>query len=167
MIFLFLTNIPVYSESNSGTYDDITFPQWAKDLRRTEIITFGSLPFVTLWTTMLYSLAVKGTFTNPFDKSTSSFSEADQWTIIKISAATCVGLGLTDLVISLIRRNAMEKQALKNKKTDAFTITPYSQMEKNFPFEELPPPDDNEEKNGADQTALPEYFFEGMMDAIF
>lgn len=83
-------------------------PPWAKDLRRTEIITLGSLPFVTIWTTLAYSLAVYGQLTNPIDKSSSNFTEGDQWRIIGISLGACMALGVADLAISLAGRRSRE-----------------------------------------------------------
>ena len=103
---------------------DKDFPQWAKDLRRTEIITLGSLPFVTIWTTVLYSLTVYGEMTNPMDRNTSSFTEDDQWKIIGFSLGTCAALGVTDLVISLIKRHSNESKAKKTFKYREIQITP-------------------------------------------
>ena len=74
-----------------------TVPQWAKDLRRTEIITFGSLPFVTLWTTVGYGLAVHGTFHNPLNKSTTRYTQTEQKQIFAISAAAALALDLQTL----------------------------------------------------------------------
>ncbi|MDR2068250.1 MAG: hypothetical protein LBP71_00065 [Spirochaetaceae bacterium] len=52
LIFFFL-HIAVYAQTSSGSttvmpsveFDTSTFPQWAKDLRRAEIVAFGSFPF--------------------------------------------------------------------------------------------------------------------------
>ena len=47
-------------ESKNATpspYTDDEFPQFMKDLRRAEIISFGALPFVTLTSTIVYSSA--------------------------------------------------------------------------------------------------------------
>jgi len=133
------------SSSSTTSYDDINFPQWAKDLRRTEIITFGSLPFVTLWTTVGYSLAVYGKFKNPLDKSTSSFTENDQWNIIAISSAACVGLGLTDLAINLFLRSQKNRKSGRNKNPQAYSVMPASEFHKN----ELPPMEEGESEEQA------------------
>lgn len=127
-IFLFFSLVPEKLFAEDTTYSDIEFPQWVHDLRRTEIITFGSLPFVTLWTTLGYSLAVYGEFRNPLSKNTDDFTEDDQWKIIKISAATCIGLGLTDLTINLITRARRQKRLRKELESRPFTVTPQSQM---------------------------------------
>lgn len=130
-IFLICLTFPQNAfadDPTAGNYNDIHFPQWVKDVRRTEIITFGSLPFVTLWTTVGYSLYTYGEFKNPLDKSTSSFTEADQWNIIKISAATCLALGLTDLTINLISRSRKENRLRKQMEKQPFTIVPSKEI---------------------------------------
>ena len=39
---------------NSVFFDMSGFPQWAKDLRRGEIITFGAFPFTYFFTSLVY-----------------------------------------------------------------------------------------------------------------
>ena len=147
-IFLLFSLAPSSLHADTAAnFDDIEFPQWAKDLRRTEIITFGSLPFVTLWTTVGYSLYEYGEFRNPLDKSTDSFTEDDQWKIIKISAATCLALGLTDLTINLITRAQKESRLRKLREMQAFTITPESQLKRN----DLPPVREDETDEQAEE----------------
>jgi hypothetical protein len=158
------------SSSKSATkYDDINFPQWAKDLRRTEIITFGSLPFVTLWTTVGYSLYQYGEFRNPLDKNTDSFTEDDQWRIIKISAATCVALGLTDLTINLIRRARKERRLRKLREMQPYTITPAKERE--LPKLREDETDEEAEERVRHEKEIenlpPESFIEGVESAIF
>lgn len=133
LLFISLGAQSLSADPSSSDYDEIEFPQWVRDLRRTEIITFGSLPFVTLWTTVGYSLYEYGEFRNPLDKSTGSFTEADQWNIIKISAATCIALGLTDLTINLISRARKSGRLRKERGMQAFTITPAGQTERGRP----------------------------------
>ncbi|WP_191018101.1 hypothetical protein [Treponema zioleckii] len=129
LVFVFssITSLSA-SEDETTSYDDINFPQWSKDLRRTEIITLGSFPFVTLWTTLGYSLAVLGEFHNPLDKSTSSFSTDDQKRIIAYSAGICVGLGLTDLAITLIKRSYNKRKIREQRQV--ITISSFSEREK-------------------------------------
>lgn len=159
------------AESASSNYSDINFPQWARDLRRTEIITFGSLPFVTLWTTVGYSLYEYGEFRNPLDKSTDDFTEDDQWKIIKISAATCIALGLTDLTINLISRARKESRLRKQRELQPFTITPASQMERERPPLEDETDEQAEErlKREQEMESRPRErsFIEGVESAVF
>ena len=112
------------------------FPPWAKDLRRTEIITLGSLPFVTLWTTIAYSLAVYGQMTNPIDKSSSNFTEDDQWRIIGISLGACTVLGITDLLISIMNRHSREMRE-RNAYREIKVIPLIPEAEKDYNYLEI------------------------------
>jgi hypothetical protein len=84
------------------------FPAWAHDLRRTEIITLGSLPFVTLTVTMGYSFYnyafAGGDAPNVFDRDADAFSEDDQKMIIGISIVVSALLGIIDLALTANRR---------------------------------------------------------------
>ena len=94
------------------------FPTWAKDLRRTEIITFGSMPFVLLTVSLAYSLGawaatgftenVPDLFSRTTDYSLSPEQlEAQRQKdiiIISVSAGISVILGLVDLFINIHQR---------------------------------------------------------------
>jgi len=112
----------LFCEENKN-YEDVDFPQWTRDLRRTEIIALGSLPFVTLWTTLGYSIVEYGEFRNPLDKSADSFSAEEQKKIIAISAGVCIGLGLTDLLITIIKRKIDKKNTLYQ---NSIEVIPFS-----------------------------------------
>ena len=154
-VALSLLAVPVCAEDT--TYSDINFPQWAKDVRRTEIITFGSLPFVTLWTTVGYSLAVYGEFHSPLDKSSSGFTTDDQKRIIGIAAATSLGLGLFDLAFTLISRKVRAKKA-RSLRPDEVTVIPLSQELKERQEQgedDLPPP----------QPQIPQDYLQGGLES--
>lgn len=109
-------------------YKENEFPQWAKDLRDTEIITLGALPFITLGVTLTYSLYVliKNDFNstyvvNPFVKD-KAYTEQEQAGIIITSASICVGIGITNLIINLVKRNE-EKKRSKQYLQDNIKIT--------------------------------------------
>ena len=145
------------------TAEDSETSRWMKDLRRTEIITFGSLPFVGLWTTVGYGLAVHGTFHNPLNKSTSRYTQDEQKQIFALSAAISLGLGLTDLVINLISRNLKQSRQERMEKT--IMVIPFSQQIKDFP-----PPEEQEDEENLWQTQekqKKEYLIGGLEDAIF
>ena len=145
------------------TAEDSETSLWMKDLRRTEIITFGSLPFVGLWTTVGYGLAVHGTFHNPLNKSTSRYTQDEQKQIFALSAAISLGLGLTDLAINLISRNLKQSRQEKMEKT--IMVIPFSQQIKDFP-----PPEEQEDEENVWQTQeiqKKEYLIGGLEDAIF
>lgn len=125
--FLLLLLPRIHAADSTTNYDDIQFPQWVKDLRRTEIITFGSLPFVTIWATLAYSEIKYGEFHNPLNKSADGFDTDDQKEIMKIAAASCLALGLTDLTITLVRRSLKNRKATRDRPPEAISITPHEE----------------------------------------
>lgn len=173
LLSVFLISIfPQKAIADTATnFDDIKFPQWAKDLRRTEIITFGSLPFVTLWTIVGYSIYEYGEFRNPLDKSTDSFTEDDTWKIIKLSSAFCLGLGLTDLTINLITRARKESKMRRQRELQAYTVTPASEMEHKPPIHEDETDEEALERMKKEleieNRPKPENYIEGVESAVF
>ena len=141
-------------ESKNATpapYTDDEFPQFMKDLRRAEIISFGALPFVTLTSTIVYSSARYAQhgfdseyFPNPFAKASASngYSTAEQAGILLTSAGISVGIGLTDLLVSVIRRKAAKKK-LERKEKAPIVVTPIAEDEDavriDMPPREAPP----------------------------
>ena len=132
-------------------YTDDEFPQFMKDLRRAEIISFGALPFVTLTSTIVYSSARYAQhgfdseyFPNPFAKASASngYSTAEQAGILLTSAGISVGIGLTDLLVSVIRRKAAKKK-LERKEKAPIVVTPIAEDEDavriDMPPRETPP----------------------------
>ena len=104
--------------TNPEPYGKDEFPSWVKDLRRTEIITFGSLPFATLGVTLGYGIIkyANGSSTsiaNPFNKSSSQYSLDEQKKILGISCAVSLALGLTDLGVNHITRFIKRKKMQK------------------------------------------------------
>lgn len=108
-----ISNLYSQTEVNNTTavpYSENEFPQWLKDVRDTEIITFGSLPFVMLGVSLTYSLIDvishdfdMSYFSNPFSIDTSlSFNK--QKKILLTSSLISLGIGLTNLSINLIKR---------------------------------------------------------------
>lgn len=94
-------------------YEENEFPQWAKDVRRLEIVSLGSVPFAALTVTLgygayLYYSGSSDTFPNPFDRS--SFSEGEQMKMFCISLGAGAAVGLADLAVNLIKRRAEKKR---------------------------------------------------------
>ncbi len=63
LCFVFTTAFPAYSQDAAADtdrkplpYKDDEFADWQRDLRRAEIIAFGSLPFVTLLSSLTYDI---------------------------------------------------------------------------------------------------------------
>ena len=122
-------------DTTPAPYTDDEFPQFMKDLRRAEIVSFGALPFVTLTSTIVYSSARYAQhgfdseyFPNPFAKASASngYSTAEQAGILLTSAGISVGIGLTDLLVSVIRRKAAKKK-LERKEKAPIVVTPIAE----------------------------------------
>lgn len=137
LIFSMIINlgIPLFSEDIKDTtpkpYDKKEFPQGVKDLRRFEIITLGALPFVTLDTTLAYSTIryAQHNFDNAYAPdifSKANFSQEEQKNIILTSVGICIGIGLTDYIVQLIKRNS-KKRKVRQVTYDDISIIPISE----------------------------------------
>ncbi|MCH5291399.1 MAG: hypothetical protein J1D88_06570 [Treponema sp.] len=115
-------------EAEPYTKDE--FPRWARDMRRTEIIIFGSMPFVTLGVTLayggyLYASGQTSSFPNPLDKTSEGFTTEQQFAILGIAGGISVALGLTDLLITLVRRkNAAKRLERLHEREGTIVVTP-------------------------------------------
>lgn len=128
--------------SDAEPYNEKTMPQWIKDMRRGEIITLGSWPFTTLMVSLTYSFGMFAAhgwdgsyFRNPFSSSGEGYSFNEIKGILLTSAAISVGIGVTDLVWQIVKRERTKKknsaEQLKN-----ITVTPVeSNEERMFVFE--------------------------------
>ena len=119
LIFSFLLNAvsPLFAAESTTPkpYDKEELPQTIKDIRRFEIITLGALPFVTLDTTLVFSTVRY--IDNDFDSaykpdifSKSNFTEDEQKQIIATSLGICAGIGLSDLIVQIIKRSSKKRR---------------------------------------------------------
>lgn len=111
-IFAIFSSLAFCGDSTDSE-EDVT-PTWVKDLRRGEIITLGSLPFVSIAVSLgygayLYNTGVMDSFPNPFSKTSAQFNSDQTKTVFKISLGVSVGIGITDYVINLVKRKNEEK----------------------------------------------------------
>ncbi len=99
-------------------YQDDEFPSWSIDLRRSEIVTLGSLPFVTLGSTIGYSLfryAAKGFdsdyLPNPLAKSSAAanLNKNEQIGIFITSGVISLIIGIVDFIIARIERRKADE----------------------------------------------------------
>ena len=137
LIFSLVFNaaLPAFSEEKDTTpkpYEDNEFPQTLKDIRRFEIITIGALPFVTLDTTLVYSnyRYYRHDFDDAYKPdifSAASYSQEEQKGIILTSVGICLGIGVTDLVVQLIKRGIKKKKPQVN--YDDIAVIPISEDE--------------------------------------
>ncbi|MBQ3825400.1 MAG: hypothetical protein II811_04630 [Spirochaetaceae bacterium] len=139
------------SSAEAEPYTKEEFPQWAHDLRRTEIITFGSLPFVLLQSTIIYSFwryydndYSSSYVPNPLANSSegAGLDENEQKMLLATSAAISVGLGLIDFTVQLIRRYSKKRKAqrLQQEKDKNIVIEPIEPTEPSA--DDMPPPPD-------------------------
>ena len=125
--------MPAFSQDSSPKpYEEDEFPQTLKDIRRFEIITIGALPFVTLDTTLAYSTYryARNDFDDAYKPdifSPTSFTQEEQKGIILTSVGVCVGIGITDLVVQIIKRSSRKR--IKPVNYDDISVIPISEDE--------------------------------------
>jgi len=137
MLFFLLLAIPAFlvpaqtssstttTDTNNNFFDIGGAPQWVKDLRRWEIVAFGTIPFAMFLTTFgmdmfRWSKANGMNFSDegrkyaPWPlKSAGAYSmtSKEMETTLLIAAGLCVTVAFTDLVINLIKRAKARKRA--------------------------------------------------------
>ncbi len=159
LISLLSSSFPVFSETPEP-YQKDEFPGILHDIRRAEIITLGSMPFITFSATLGYSFGKYAShnfdssyFVNPFSSTDeNSFSTDEQIGILLTSLGISAGIGLTDFIVHTIKRNNRQRKLKKQKNTeiqitpiredpDAIKITPPKDIESTPPEEGLPEPE--------------------------
>ncbi|MDR0442884.1 MAG: hypothetical protein LBH44_05720 [Treponema sp.] len=147
VLFLFLL-VPAAAQNDdtlkSSTFDTTDFPQWAKDMRRWDIIAFGSFPF-----TMLLSMTAMDTYRwnnangmnfseegrryAPWPLKTAGAiemtTEEFERTLI-IAASLSAAVAFTDLIIVKIKRQK-ERRRIESRPTGSIIInrSPYQEPE--------------------------------------
>ncbi len=130
LISLLSSSFPVFSETPEP-YQKDEFPGILHDIRRAEIITLGSMPFITFSATLGYSFGKYAShnfdssyFVNPFSSTDeNSFSTDEQIGILLTSLGISAGIGLTDFIVHTIKRNNRQRK-LKKQKNPEIQITP-------------------------------------------
>lgn len=130
LISLLSSSFPVFSETPEP-YQKDEFPGILHDIRRAEIITLGSMPFITFSATLGYSFGKYAShnfdssyFVNPFSSTDeNSFSTDEQIGILLTSLGISAGIGLTDFIVHTIKRNNRQRKLKKQKNTE-IQITP-------------------------------------------
>lgn len=141
-------SFPIVAAEPTVTIEPYTkdeFPDWLHDLRRAEIVSLGSLPFVTLGVTLGYSLyryfshdMNSDYFPNPFAKSSSAarLTTDEQLGILFTSLGVSAAVGVVDFTISTIQRHIKNKEEqrlnrgaveiipLENQETEALQVEP-------------------------------------------
>lgn len=159
LISLLSSSFPVFSETPEP-YQKDEFPGILHDIRRAEIITLGSMPFITFSATLGYSFGKYAShnfdssyFVNPFSSTEeNSFSTDEQIGILLTSLGISAGIGLTDFIVHTIKRNNRQRKLKKQKNTeiqitpiredpDAIKINPPKDIESTQPEEGLSEPE--------------------------
>jgi len=103
-------------------YGPAEFPDWQKDVRRAEILSFGALPFVTFVSSIYYDIyryyshdRQEGYLPWPLKKSESAIalSEAEQKNIVIYSASISIGVALFDFGYRTVKRAIQNSKAEK------------------------------------------------------
>ena len=118
-IFVFASVLPCYSQSSEpAPYEENEFHPILKDIRRAEIITFGSLPFVSITSALVYSFIrycahgfSSSYIPNPFSR-TNSFTTKEHVGILLTSLGISFGIGITDLIVASVKRSRANKRKL-------------------------------------------------------
>jgi hypothetical protein len=134
LIFLFAA---VFSEETpkAAPYGTDEFPPWLKDLRRAEIISFGTLPFATFFGSIAYDTyryythgQASGYLPWPFKDSETAVAqtEDEQKMILLASAGVSVGVAVIDFSVRTIIRLIRDSQAEKHNESipDPIRIEP-------------------------------------------
>lgn len=120
-------------------------PLWASELRRFEIVSFGSLPFAMMLSTVGYdsyryfSNGMDGNYAPwPFKKSTSTgYTEKEQKNIFFTAIGISLGAALIDQGIRFFVR-AREKRLAESRHRGNIVITPVSETPDTSGFPENP-----------------------------
>jgi hypothetical protein len=112
---------PAATAVPSGQFDTSDFPQWGKDLRRGEIIAFGSFPF-TMFTATFF-MDTWRCYNNGWDtkyapwpfKSAGAvdMTNREHEIVMTAAALTSLGLAFADFVIVHIKQRKAEQRALQ------------------------------------------------------
>lgn len=148
-------------------YTKDEFPGWLQDLRRAEIVSLGSLPFVTMGVTLGYSLyryfshgMDSDYFPNPFAKSSSAarLTTDEQLGILFTSLGVAAVVGVTDFTISSIQRHQRKKAEIQQN-SEGIEIIPLDDGVEALPLEEVQvqeyPSSQQEMMEGQDPQDIP------------
>ena len=112
-VFSMLMSAQVFADDSTKDkepepYEKTEFPAWMLNLRRSEIVTLGSVPFTTLavsltYSTIQYATGKTTSFPSPFSKN-ASYTQYDIKMIVGFSLGISLVIGIVDFVISLVKQ---------------------------------------------------------------
>ena len=153
VFFLFFGSaFTLYAQTNNTTpepYKEDEFSQPFKDLRRFEIITLGAMPFINLDSAIVYNgykfATGKVEKFNPL--ATADYSQKEMEKIIITSLCISAGIGITDYVINLIKRQKI-KNRLKLQENSKISI------EENPDAVRIPLPEETEQETESEPVLI-------------
>ena len=118
ILFCFVSSFALYAQSASTQFDMTGFPLWAKDLRRGEIVAFGSFPFAYFFATFgfdTYRFFNNGFNTSyapwPFTSSAAIEQTQDEKIMtLGIAAGGAIIIALVDYGIMRYKRSREERE---------------------------------------------------------
>lgn len=127
---------PLAGETGSDTtpvpYGPAEFPEWQKNVRRAEILSFGALPFVTFFSSLYYNVyryyehdREKEYLPWPLNtgKDTVPLAEDEQKKIFMYSAGISVGVAAFDFVWRTVKHE-MKARKEEREYVEPIVITP-------------------------------------------
>jgi len=129
LLFLFtvvpVLSVPAQTNTIPSIFESPNVPQWVKDLRRWEIIAFGSIPFTMLTATFAMDMyrwqnangmdfSDEGRRYAPWPMKSAGavvMEGKEQETVFIIAASLSVGIAMADQVIVQIKRYRARKKA--------------------------------------------------------
>lgn len=130
LILFSLFSISLWAQTNNSTtpesYTQEEFPQVMLDIRRFEIITLGAMPFVTLDAAIVYNgYKYFSGKTNELNLlATTDYNPQEMKRIIITSLCVSAGIGITDYVVRLVKRNYSKKKNIEQDKNIWITENP-------------------------------------------
>jgi hypothetical protein len=111
---------PISAYNKAGKQEKPEFPQWVRDLRRAEIVTFGSFPFMMFVST--FSMDTYRYFSHdnnlqyapwPFKSAGAVEMNTDEFTISLLAAiGGSLAIALADHIIVRVKRAKVERERL-------------------------------------------------------
>ena len=129
-------------------YEKSEFPTWLLNLRRSEIITLGSVPFTTLavsltYSTFQYATGRTSSFPSPFNKN-QSYTQDDIKMIVGLSLGISLVVGIVDFIITVVKqKNRQKTQQRMMMESNNITIIPTVEYIQNT----QPPNNEGQEKD--------------------
>ncbi|MDR0785987.1 MAG: hypothetical protein LBE74_08950 [Treponema sp.] len=114
-VLLILSSAPVFGQTVDNEpfrYDSLEFPQWARDVRRFDIVTLGALPFA-FFTATFFTDATRWaqhdwemTYSPWPLKPSGAYETSDdeKLAVLGIAFAIAVGVAVIDLVVINVKR---------------------------------------------------------------